>query len=145
MGRGLLLLLFPALLVGCASHPSMESGALIPSEAIVRAAANPGRGVQGRFEFKVANVRFEDGVVHLDSERDYHDQRCLTLDLAPAVVDTLVGQGTDVTDVAGKHVVAHGTALMTRVLFTNQDGIPNGAYFYRTHVRIDSIDSLQIH
>lgn len=79
----------------------------------------------------------ERGRVYLNSERDYRDQRNLTISIDPATSKALERRlGSRPDDFfKGKLIEVRGAAERVRIGFF-EDGKPTGLYYYQTHVRV---------
>lgn len=127
-------------LAGCAT-----SSAFSPQHAVMKAAAAPESGVAGTFAFTVKAVGRQSGMVFLNSESDYRDQRCLTVAMSEALAAELSRRlGAKVDEyLVGKKITVRGTARRVRIGFF-ADGRPTDKYYYQTHVLVASSDQLSI-
>lgn len=108
-----------------------------PSSAVQLAAAAPRDGVTGVFAMTVRGVGRDGHGVYLNSERDYRDQRNLTVVLSPDVAAQLEGKlgGPLEQRLRGHAIQVSGTARRTKIVFF-ADGRPTDKYYYQTHVRV---------
>ncbi len=114
------------------------SKALTPYEAIQLAAADPANGVTGVFEFEVRGSGKDKRFVYLNSEKDYRDQRNLTIRMPTSILPKLEQRlGVKFQDLKNRRLVILGVAKRNRINFVN-DGQPTGKYYYQTHVHVDS-------
>ena len=121
------------------------SKALTPYEAIQLAAADPANGVTGVFEFEVRGSGKDKRFVYLNSEKDYRDQRCLTVTLARGNAASLgrkLGLSLQ-SGLIGKHVRVQGTAKRERIVITSS-GRSTGLYYYQTHIYVGDPDQVQV-
>lgn len=111
----------------------------------MNAAAVAPQGVSGIFEMPVRAVGREEGRIFLNSERDYRDQRCLTIVVPTDVARQLAERlGYDIEQgLVGKTIAVRGTAQRVRIDFT-QNGQPTGKYYYRTNLRLRSAFDLTV-
>lgn len=112
---------------------------IAPEQAVMRAAAVPHFGVEGDFEYTVAADGLVGGVLYLNSEKDYRDPRCLTVDLTPAVQARLgkdFGTATLQGYFIGKRIIVHGTARRTPIYVFDERGHRTGQYYFQTHIRV---------
>jgi hypothetical protein len=136
-----------ASLAGCAATGSQVASAgdsIGPADAIMRAAADPQRGVRGTFRMKVSTTGRQDGNIYLNSEDDYRDQRNLTVAILPsaqAQVAKIYGRGADAA-FKGKTILVSGVAHRVTIWFSNGDGRRSDKYYYQTHV--DVLDASQL-
>ena len=116
-----------------------------PSSAVQLAAAAPRDGVTGVFALTVRAVGRDGHGVYLNSEADYHDQRNLTVALAPSVAVQLEERlgGTLEQRLRGRAIQVSGTARRTKIVFL-ADGKPTGKYYYQTHVRVTDAARIQL-
>jgi hypothetical protein len=109
-----------------------------PFEAIQLAAADPINGVSGVFDLTIRASGRDRTIVYFNSEKDYRDQRCLTLRMtrgnAAAVLKAL--GLTDRDQLIGKRVRVEGTAMRERINFTGGRSRA-GLYYYQTHIYVD--------
>jgi hypothetical protein len=134
--RALAVLLLTTCLAGCASLAAR--GWMEPMEAIRGANAFPSRGIRGDFVMVVRATGANDAHVFLNSERDYRDQRNLTIAipsvLAPSVADHLGVQ--DLHALEGRRIVVRGTARRVKIGFFHEDGRPTDKYYFQTQLRV---------
>lgn len=136
----LLKILAALAVAGCAAtaHPPKSAGGTIsPRDAIVAAAEAAPGGVEGVFEVAVNATDRDHGRVFLNSERDYRDQRNLTIVISPSAANAL-GQLYGAPPeyyFKGRTVHVRGSAMRVRIDFI-ADGRPTGKYYYQTHVRV---------
>lgn len=129
---------FASVALSQAIRPPDPPPAIVPGEAISRAADAAPRGVRGRFVMKVRAVGRADGRLFLNSEEDYRDQRNLSIAVTPDAARatmTRLGMRRD-GDFVGRRIAVSGVAKRVRIDFTS-DGWPTGKYYYQTHVRVD--------
>lgn len=116
-----------------------------PFEAIQLAAADPVNGVTGQFELTVWASGKDRTHAYFNSERDYRDQRCLTLRMtrgnAVALIEALGLQNRD--ELIGRRIRVEGTAKRERVDFTSGKH-RTGLYYYQTHVYVDDPSKVRL-
>ncbi|MBS0633159.1 MAG: hypothetical protein JSS11_14710 [Verrucomicrobia bacterium] len=117
---------------------------LTPQEAIF-AAANRPAGVSGLFRMTVLGTGRKDGYLYLNSEFDYRDQRCLTLELTNNVDRDLRNKlaGDPTVSLLGKEVIVAGNARQVKVWLYFQ-GLKSTKYYYQTHIRVSDLSQLLI-
>ena len=110
---------------------------MTPREAVERAAAAAPAAVPGEFALTVRASGRSGARVFLNSERDYRDQRNLTISIDPAAASMLAKRYGAPPGVffRGKAIRVRGAARRTRISFNDQRG-PTGLYYYQTHVRV---------
>jgi hypothetical protein len=135
------------LLGGCSTVPDAApvSAGIGPREAIVLAADAAPNGISGTFILVVRATGREGGRVYLNSELDYRDQRCLTINVNPAAAQMLEERFGSAPDVyfRGKSIRVRGTARRVQIHFIAA-GRPTGKYYYQTHVDVSSADQIEL-
>lgn len=128
-----------ALLVcACSSVPASRRGWNQPVDAIRGANDDPLHGLRGEFVFTVRASASRRQWSFLDSERDYRDQRNLTIEMPTTMLPALQQRlGVPFRDLENRRLVVLGVAKRVRINFVI-DGRPSGKYYYQTHVRVDS-------
>lgn len=116
---------------------------MTPLDAIVRAADSAPRPVPGIFAMRVAATGRQSGRLYLNSERDYRDQRNLTIDIDPQVIPVLQKRYGASPDIyfRGKWIEVRGLAQRTKIDFLAY-GRPTSKYYYQTHVRVADADQI---
>ncbi len=127
---------------GISPIPASDQVTISTTDAIAGAAARA-EGVTGLFEFKIQGGGHQDGWLYLNSERDYRDQRCLTVavppNLAAELQDSL--RGDPAVLLVGRSLRVTGTAKKVTVWFYLR-GIKTDKYSYQTHVAIADLSQL---
>ena len=111
---------------------------LTPEQAIFAAAdAGPRRGVRGVFEMPVQRAEAVGRRFFLNSQRDYRDQRNLSVAIAPSALRALRERfGDNLSDAfLGRTVRVSGRAERVRIDFVSH-GRRTGQYYYQTHVTV---------
>lgn len=141
----LVLLLLPLASVHATESPSGHSGPIAPIEAIQLAANDPARGVAGVFEFEVRRSGNDHRFFYLGSEKDYRDQRCLTIKMTRGNAAGLGKQlGLSIQDgLIGRRIRVHGTAKRERINITSS-GRSTGLYYYQTQIFVGNPDQIQL-
>jgi len=140
----LLLVAAGAALAGCATAVP-DGGYMFPVEAIARANAAAPSGVPGRFALRVRASGRQSGMVYLNSEDDYRDQRNLTVAIAPPaqrMFAELNGPAFEKT-FEGKDILVTGVARRVRIDFI-ANGRRTGKYYYQTHVAVTDADQIGV-
>ena len=116
---------------------------LTAHEAIYKAADAAPDAIAGTYEITIKAFGEDDGVIYLNSELDYRDQRCLTVALLPSA-QTDFKKRFDVDPKAsliGKKIRITAPAKRMKVFFT-ADGRTTGKYYYQTHVVVTDLDQI---
>jgi hypothetical protein len=145
--RGLIAMSLLAL-AGCQaslSRPMASAGTIAPFEAIQAAAAAAPRRVPGVFEMRVAASGRQSGNIYLNSEKDYRDQRSLTVAIHPSAFAALRARfgGDPDAALAGRVIRVKGAARRAQILFL-ENGRPTGKYYYQTHVDVVRGEQIEI-
>lgn len=114
-------------------------GCLTPVEAISFAdSVAPKAGIAGEFDLTVMSVGEQQGRYYLNSEADYRERNCLTVVVAPSVVQSMIGSA-DLAGLAtrmkGKRIAVQGIARRVRIDLTD-NGQATGKYYYQVHVAV---------
>ncbi|WP_329740565.1 hypothetical protein [Dyella sp. A6] len=118
-------------------------------QAIDRAAAAAPYGVPGRYTLVVRSVGHAKGLVYLDSQRDYRDQRNVSVVLYPNAQAQLRARlgGPLAKTLEGHRIVVVGAARQVKILFMD-NGHTTGKYYYQTHIPVtrgNQVTDLPIH
>ncbi len=99
----------------------------------------------GTFRLKVQSTGRQDGNIYLNSERDYRDQRNLTIAISPQAILALQKQNGSEPDqyFQGKSILVSGSARRTKIIFTI-DGKPTEKYYFQTHVVVTVPTQIEI-
>jgi len=136
-------------LAGCSTlsgRLTYPSGAILPPEAIQRAAAAAPKPIHGLFYIYVRTTGRERGQIYLNSENDYRDQRNITVVIRPEAVQPLeasLGKSVDAA-FTGKSLLVRGAAYRVKVNFYS-NGKPTDKYYYQTHVIVSRADQITAH
>lgn len=139
--RRLAPLLLIATLGGCATFsaaPPQPQPWTEAADAVRAANVEPARPIPGTFVMTVQAIGGEQDRVLLNSERDYRNQNCLTVVLAPGIAEQLARQlGVDVPGLLHRRLSVHGQARRVRIQFSDGQGVASGKYYYQTHLQVD--------
>jgi hypothetical protein len=118
---------------------------LAPQEAVMKAADAAPRGVYGVFEMEVSRAEQVGPNFFLNSEKDYRDQRNLSIAIGPHARDALLKQlGADLNSaLMGKKIRVVGYAKRIKIGFTVR-GRFTDKYYYQTHVPIGDARQIEI-
>lgn len=122
-------------------------GCLIsPPEAVVRAAEAAPKAVAGVFGLRVRATGWQNGVLYLNSETDYRDQRNLSVSIPPPVAAQL-RQTYGVSDLEsyfkGRRIAVDALAYRKQIWFV-ENGVPTDKYYYQTHVMVEQANQLSV-
>ena len=127
-----------------AAGPNLAAAPAISApEAVIAAAAAAPRGVPGTFGLVVKRAEMVGPRLFLNSEKDYRDQRNLSIAVEPSALPLLrKAHGPDLrAALLGRDIRVRGVARRVRIGFTS-NGRPTGKYYFQTHVTVTS--SVQI-
>ncbi|WP_044560994.1 hypothetical protein [Azospirillum sp. B4] len=127
------------LLAGCATPPAT------PLDAVQRAAAAAPDGVSNTYALDVQATGREHGRIYLNSEKDYRDQRNVTVEILPAAVPAFrqaYGQDAD-TYLQGRRILVSGEAKRVTVWFF-ANGKQTEKYYYQTHIVVADPSQIQV-
>jgi hypothetical protein len=139
-------------LAGCTT-PSAKPGPafaagpgsdILPEQAVMRAAADPS-GVAGTFRLTVQATGHQNGRFFINSEKDYRDQRNLTIAVSLTdyrLLNLRFGRSAD-TALPGKTITVRGVAKRVQIYFF-AGGQRTDKYYYQTHVTLGSADDLLV-
>ena len=116
-----------------------------PIQAIELAAAAAPDGVPGVFQFQVQGTGTKDNFSYLNSEIDYRDQRCLTIEITPRAARELEIKfgAPPIVAFKGKKILVRGVATRVKIVFIS-DGKPTDKYYYQTHVKVNDPEQIQL-
>ena len=111
----------------------------------MKAADAAPRGVYGVFELDVSRAEKVGPNFFLNSERDYRDQRNLSVAIGPKVQSELRQRyGEDLrTALLGRKMLVFGYARRVRVDFIS-GGRRSGKYYYQTHVPVGDVRQIEL-
>ncbi|NBB93733.1 MAG: hypothetical protein GVY32_11255 [Gammaproteobacteria bacterium] len=140
-----------AVLAGCAGtqpQPGADPGDpswITPQQAVMSAAEAAPAGVDGTFAMTVQATGTQNGRIYLNSERDYRDQRNLTVALSPRAAAQLAQRLREPPSAGlrGEDILVRGTARRTTIYFY-ANGRMTDKYYYQTHVDVTDADQVTI-
>lgn len=129
---------------GCASVA--DEGVLTPPEAVFRAAGAAPAGVHAIFVMPVRAAGRDGGRIYLNSERDYRDQRNLSISIGPRAAAALAARHGAAPDAffPGRRIRVTGAARRVRIDFRDSARRPTGLYYFQTHVDVESADQIAL-
>ncbi len=132
---------------GSIAQPSTQETTILgPRAAIVAAADAAPAAIRATFELRVQRAERVGRRLYLNSERDYRDQRNLTIRIEHAAMRELAARYGESPErhLYGREILVRGSARRTRIDFTDNRGHPTGLYYYQTHVAVDDADQISI-
>ena len=139
-------LAFIFVLAGCTSTPSHTTSTLSDTMAIIKAAADAApNGVAGQYTLRIVAAGSQGRYVYLNTEKDYRDQRALTVALHPRVISQLTAKyGMSPQEYfVDKTIVVNGKAQRLKVALLAW-GKRTGKYYYQTHIPLMDISQLKV-
>src|SRR5687768_8168558 len=102
------------LLAGCATTSPSSSSDIFPAQAVIAAAERP---ISGTFMMNVKGSGRQDDRLFLNSEADYRDQRCLTIQVPKDVATELQAKlaGAPAVILKGRKIRVSGTAQRVQI------------------------------
>jgi hypothetical protein len=102
-------------------------------------------GVSGVFEMQIKGTGRQGGVIYLNSETDYRDQRCLTLAIHSSVIPDFVQKYGAAPDIYLKNKKVHVSGEARRVkIWFNSNGKRTNSYYYQTHVFVTNDSQIKV-
>lgn len=119
--------------------------AMPAAEAVPLASAAPHSGVQGPFKMTVQASGEQNGIIYLNSEQDYRDQRNVSLEIPQQVAKELAAQlgGDPREKLLGKRLRVAGVAKRVKIYFMHDDK-PTDKYYYQTHIHVVDAKQIQV-
>lgn len=139
-------LAFIFLLAGCTFTTSHTTSTFSDPMEIIKAAADSApKGVPGQYTLQIIATGSQGQYVYLNTEKDYRDQRAITVALHPRVIAQLSTKyGMPPQEyLVNKAIVVNGKAQRVKISFLS-DGKPTGKYYYQTHLRVMDISQLKV-
>jgi len=134
-------------LFACSSAPVKDSAVktISPVQAVIAAAETAPYGVSGVFEMHIKGTGRQGDFIYLNSEKDYRDQRCLTLAIYPSVIPGFVRKyGADPDSyLKNKRVRVSGEARRVKIWFQS-NGERTESYYYQTHVLVTKTSQIEV-
>jgi hypothetical protein len=138
------LLALMLVMIGCTStfQSPVYSNAL---DVIGKAAGSVPEGVYGEFTFRIKASGEQRNIVYLNTEKDYRDQRNVTIALHPKILPQLENKygSTPKEFFLGKSLFVKGHAKRVRIELLSK-GRRTGKYYYQTHIRVDDISKIEV-
>ena len=134
------------LLAGCSSTTSHTTSTFSDTMEIIKAAAESApKGVPGQYALQIVATGSQGQYVYLNTEKDYRDQRSITVALHPKVIAQLSAKyGMPPQEYfVNKAIVVNGKAQRVKIVLLS-GGKPTGKYYYQTHIRLMDISQLQV-
>ena len=137
---------FIFILAGCTSTTSQTAPPYSNTMDIIKAAADSApHGVLGEYTLKIVATGSQGKFVYLNTEKDYRDQRAVTVALHPSVISQLSAKyGMPPQDYfIDKIIVINGEAKRVEIAFISQGKVTN-KYYYQTHISLMDISQLKV-
>jgi len=116
-----------------------------PAEAIQWAAAAAPQGVTGVFEMTVRAVGRANGNTYLNSEPDYRDPRCLTIEIVPSAVDDFRAKyGHEPFDLLKGRLIRVRGEVRRVTIFLAVNGQKTDRFYYQTHVQVSDAGQIEL-
>ena len=139
-------LAFIFVLAGCTSTTSHTTSIVSDTMEIIKAAADSvPQGVPGQYMLQIVATGSQGQYVYLNTEKDYRDQRAITVALHPNIISQLSAKyGMPPQEYfVDKTIVVNGEAQRVEILLLSE-GKPTGKYYYQTHIRLTDISQLKV-
>ncbi|MDO6611246.1 hypothetical protein Q4601_18790 [Shewanella sp. 1_MG-2023] len=134
---------------GCASNEStsIESPPVTSNtmSIIASASAAAPSGVLGEYQLNIKAAAARRGVVFLNTELDYRDQRCVTVTLSPSISAQLTskyGQSPQAFFI-DKSIMVKGQAKREKIDFYSK-GKRTDKYYYQTHILVKDLSQIEV-
>lgn len=129
-----------------AAASAAELAPMGPREAIFAAADAAPRAVPGTFMIHVTATGRVGPRIYLNSERDYRDQRNLSIEITPWAAQQLAHRfgGAPEARLRGRDIEVRGQARRVRIGFFDNFHRPTGLYYFQTHVTVADADQIRI-
>lgn len=133
-------------LTGCATQVPLQKDALSPQQAIMMAADVAPQPVYVTVDLQVRGIGMQNGFTYLNSEKDYRDQRNVSLEITPEVLAQVEAKfgGQLAAFARGKHVLVKGPARRVTIWFFDDEGRRSDKFYYQTHVRVSDPAQIQL-
>ncbi|MTW33183.1 hypothetical protein GM655_10130 [Pseudoduganella danionis] len=134
------------LLAGCATQAPVQKDALSPQQAIMMAADVAPQPVYITLDLQVRGIGSQNGFTYLNSEKDYRDQRNVSLEITPealAQVEAKFG-GQLAAYARGKHILVKGPVRRVTIWFFDDAGRRSDKFYYQTHLRVSDPAQIQL-
>ena len=139
-----LLLALVVVLTGCSSTSPPASLALSDTMEIIEAAASAAPdSVLGEYTLHIVASGAQNHFVYLNTEKDYRDQRAVTVALNPRIISQLTakyGMSPEQFFV-DKTIVVAGEAQRVKIIL-GRNHKPTDKYYYQTHIRLMDISQI---
>lgn len=133
-------------LAGCTSTTSNTTTPFSDTMEIIKAAAESApKGVSGQYTLQIVATGSQGQYIYLNTEKDYRDQRAITVALHPKIIAQLSAKyGMSPQEYfVDKTIVVNGKAQRVKIAFLSE-GKPTGKYYYQTHIRLMDISQLEV-
>lgn len=134
------------LLAGCTATTSHTTPTFSDTMEIIKVAADSApHGVPGQYTLQIVATGSQGQYVYLNTEKDYRDQRSVTVALHPNLITQLTAKyGVPPQEYfIGKAIMVSGKAQRVKIAFLS-GGKPTDKYYYQTHIRLRDISQLTV-
>jgi hypothetical protein len=134
------------LLAGCATQVPVQKEAIPPQQAIVMAADVAPQPVYVTVDLQVRGIGTQNGFTYLNSEKDYRDQRNVSLEIPAEVLAQVEAKfgGPLAAFARGKHLLVKGPTRRVTIWFFDDEGRRSDKYYFQTHLRVSDPAQIQI-
>ncbi len=134
------------LLAGCATQVPVQKEAIPPQQAIVMAADVAPQPVYVTVDLQVRGIATQNGFTYLNSEKDFRDQRNVSLEIPAEVLAQVEAKfgGQLAAYARGKHLLVKGPARRVTIWFFDDEGRRSDKYYFQTHLRVSDPAQIQI-
>jgi hypothetical protein len=127
---------------------SDEVQLLTPNDAIrlaAEVAENRPSIADGNYQLFIQATGKQKGHVYLNSEKDYRDQRNVSINLMPQVLNGLKHKYKQepLEFFHGKMIQVKGEPRRVKIWFY-YEGKSNGMYYYQTHIVVSDVDQIKV-
>lgn len=119
------------------------SAALTPPEVVQLSAEAEGQPVLVTMDLRVAQVGRDNGVLYINANEDYRDQRNVSLAVLPQAQNDFIAQHGPVENLIGRRLRARGWARRETIQFVHSRR-PTGLYYFQTHLFIHGADQVEL-
>ena len=134
------------LLAGCTATTSHTTPTCSDTMDIIKVAADSApHCVPCQYTLQIVATGSQGQYVYLNTEKDYRDQRSVTVALHPKLIAQLTAKyGVPPQDYfIGKAIMVSGKAQRVKIAFLS-DGKPTNKYYYQTHISLRDISQLTV-
>lgn len=148
--KKLVILLLLLGMTACATQGRMSAAknTMSPREVVMAAAdaAVHKKAFRAEVDMVVKAVGESRGMVFLNSEKDYRDQRCLSVVIAPKAQTKFREKHGEPPHsfFQGKRILVHGPAQRVKINISDDANKATGDYYYQTHLLVKHVDQISV-